>query len=126
MLAAGVRDLIAAGSLGFPRADQALILELGERRGHGSPARAPEPFAALLDHLHQLVPVAGLLGQQTQEREADVAPACAPTSVPARAPAGAAERAALPHPPQRDQVVEVFEPGMTMAALPREEPILRA
>src|SRR2546423_512898 len=87
MLASGVGDLKPSGPLGLHRADQALVLELGERRVNRARAGTPEPFAALLDRLHQLIAVAGLLGDQAQDRQPDVAPAGPPAPAPVRAPA---------------------------------------
>src|SRR6185312_17050392 len=57
------------------RGDQALVLELLQRGVDRAGAGAPGAFAALLDLLHDLVAVAGLLGEQQQCRCADVASA---------------------------------------------------
>src|SRR5579884_457333 len=65
----------ARGQLDRP--DQPLVLELGERRVDRPRARAPPPVAARLDRLHQLVAVARLLGDQHQQRRANVAAALA-------------------------------------------------
>src|SRR5947209_448026 len=109
MFAPGFGDLEPAGSLGLGRVDQALVLELRERRVNRPRAWAPASLAALLDRLHQLVAVPRLLGEQAQQRQADIASAGAAASVAMVAPTGTAERAALPHTPQRDQVLDVLE-----------------
>src|ERR1035437_4983329 len=64
-------------------ADQALVLELLQRRVDRPRARPPHAAAALLHLLHDLVAVARLLGEQQQRRRADVSAA-----VIAPAPAG--------------------------------------
>src|SRR5205814_2789550 len=83
---------------------------------------SPESLAALLDRLHELITVAGLLGQQPQESEANIASPRATASMSVRPPAGTAERSAFPHAPQRDQVIEVVEAGTATAAFALEEP----
>ena len=72
------------------RADQALVLELLQRRIDRAGARAPDAVTALLDLLHDLVAVARLLGEQQQRRRADVAAArlAAATARSARSEAG--------------------------------------
>jgi len=53
--------------------DEALVLQLRQRRVDGAGARAPDALAALLDLLHQRVAVARLLGEEQQDGGADVA-----------------------------------------------------
>jgi hypothetical protein len=57
--------------------DQALVLELLQRRVDRAGARPPDSPAPLADLLDDLVPVHRLLGQQGQRRRADV-PALGP------------------------------------------------
>src|SRR6185312_7951322 len=71
--AAGVGQREQLAPVALLRADQALVLELLERRVHRAGARAPDSLAALLDLLHDLVAVARLLGEQQQRGRADVA-----------------------------------------------------
>src|SRR5437588_6833524 len=104
MLTPGLGDLEPAGAFGFCRANQPLVLELRQRRVDRARAWSPEPLAPLFDRLHQLITIARLLGQQPQKREANVAPACPRPATAVRTPPRAAERAALPHPSQRNQV----------------------
>src|SRR5205814_3847691 len=62
----------AAGAL-LGCLDEALVLQLRERRVDRAGARAPDALAALLDLLHQRVAVARLLGEEQQDGGADVA-----------------------------------------------------
>ena len=74
--AAGVRERELTARADGRGDNQALVLELSQRRVHRPGARAPGASASLLDLLHQLIAVAGLLGEQEQDRG---------THVPARA-----------------------------------------
>src|SRR6185437_786728 len=80
----GQREQLAA-ALAY-RLDQALVLELRERRVHRAGTGPPHPVGALLDLLDDLVTVARLLGQQRHDRRAHVtAPGpAAPAPVSAR------------------------------------------
>ena len=73
VLTAGVgeRDQLAAGVGGD--GDQALVLELADRRVDRAGARGPAAAAALGDGLHQLVAVHRLLGEEQQDGRPDVA-----------------------------------------------------
>ena len=100
-LAAGVGERVVLAPVLLLGADQPLVLELREGRVDRAGARAPEAAAALLDLLHDLVAVAGLLRQQQQRRGADVPPAglAAPASgstVSVAAEGRSAELAARP------------------------------
>src|SRR5258708_4122783 len=77
--------------------DQALVLQLRERRIHRPGARPPEAAAAIGDLLDDLVSVHRLLGEQRQRRGAYIAALC-----PATAPAVAA----CPRPEARRAAVE--------------------
>ena len=63
----------AAASVSGLGADELLVLELLERRVDGARARAPDASAALSELAHDLVAVHGLLGQQRENRGADIA-----------------------------------------------------
>src|SRR5207249_5949798 len=82
------------------RADQLLVLELGEGRVDGAGAGAPYALAALLHLLHDLVAVARLLGQQQQRGRADIPAArlAAWTEGPACGREAAEREAASPRP----------------------------
>ncbi len=96
--AARVGELEQPAAAGVLRADEALVLELRERRVDGAGARAPVAAAAVLDLLHQPVAVARLLGEQDEQRGPDVAApgarAAAPEAGPERPERGAAEAGA--------------------------------
>src|SRR5437764_1982164 len=85
--AAGVGEHEQLAALALLGADQALVLELRERRIHRARARAPDASASLLDLLHDLVAVARLLREQQQRGRANVA-AARLASTPIRAAAG--------------------------------------
>ena len=79
--------------------DQSLVLELGDRRVHGSGAQLPGAAGALGHGLHELVAVHRLLGEQDQQCGADVAATgatgpAAPAAATRSARTGPAERAA--------------------------------
>src|SRR5205807_5734001 len=73
VLASSVRDLVHLCALPLSRDDQLLVFQLCQRRVHRPRARPPAAIASLLDCLHRLVPIARLLGQKQQERDAYVA-----------------------------------------------------
>ena len=60
--------------------DEALVLELVERRVDRAGARRPTATGAVGDRLHELVPVHRLLDEQHQHGGADVAARCAATT----------------------------------------------
>ncbi len=74
------------------RPDQALVRKLGEGRVHRTGTRPPATAGALLDRLHELVAVARLVGEQHEERAADLA-APAPSAATAEAAWAEAEAA---------------------------------
>ena len=90
----GQREDAPAG-LGVGGLDQPFVLELLERRVDRAGARRPVAAAALRDHLDDLVAVHRLLGEERQDRGADVAAAGAPARAEERAAeAGGAVHAA--------------------------------
>ena len=80
---AGLGEREHALALGLLALDQPLVLEQLERRVHRPGARAPCPAAALLELLHDLVAVHGLVGERQQDRRADVAALGARPGTPA-------------------------------------------
>src|SRR5205085_12699897 len=60
-LAARAGDRKDLATIGFFRADQALVLELRERGVHRTGTGAPDALASLLDEPHHVVAVARLL-----------------------------------------------------------------
>src|SRR5262249_32695004 len=78
-------------------ADQALILELGERRVDRARARSPETFRALLDLLHDLVAIERAFREQQQGRRPDIATT---GPWPTREPAGRTEEGSEPSAPE--------------------------
>src|SRR5215203_828857 len=92
--AAVVCQLVLLAALAGCDPHEPLVLELLQRGVDRARARTPDAVGALLDLLHQLVAVAWLLGEQHEQRRADVA---APGARPARwAEAGKSElRAAV-------------------------------
>ena len=82
----GVRQLVdPLARLGRGLADEVLVLELLERRVDGPGARPPDASGSLGELLDDLVAVHGLLGEQREDRGADVAAPCAPAEGVARA-----------------------------------------
>src|SRR4029453_1883371 len=82
---AGLGQVERAAAVALLDADEALVLQLGERRVDAAGAGAPRTACALLDGLHDRVAVARLLGQQEQRGGADVA---APGTAAAGGPGG--------------------------------------
>src|SRR5690606_2356786 len=95
--AALVGEAVGPPPGGLLARDQALVGELLERRVDRAGARLPGAAAALVDLLDDLVAVARLLGEQDEDRRADVAlarlgaapPRAAAPARPRRARAGA-------------------------------------
>ena len=85
----GQREHAPAG-LGGGGLDEPFVLELLQGRVHRAGARRPVAAAALRDHLDDLVAVHRLLGEEGQDRRADVAAAGAPAGAEAgrRSPPG--------------------------------------
>ena len=88
--APGVRQMVETPAVRLLGPDQALVLELLQRRVDRAGARAPQALGALLELLHDLVAVARLLREEQQRRGADVAAARAPAPAAAAGPAAAA------------------------------------
>ena len=87
-------------TVGLLDADESFVLELLERRVDRARTRAPDALAPSLDLLHELVAVARLLGEQGENRGADVTAPC-PAPAATRGATGseaprAAEREAAP------------------------------
>ena len=86
LLAARVRQLVdALAGLGRGLADEFLVLELLQRRVDRARARPPHAAGPLGELLDDLVAVHGLLGEQREDRGADVAASCAAAERIARA-----------------------------------------
>src|SRR5206468_956006 len=68
-----VRQLKGPAPLALLGPNQALVLQLLQRRIDRSRARSPEPTTSLPELLHDLVAVQRLLGEQDQDRRPDVA-----------------------------------------------------
>src|SRR3546814_240107 len=69
----GIGEVQQAASLGVAALDQALVLELLDRRVDRAGARLPRPLAALGDLLDHLISVHRLLGEDGEDRGAYVA-----------------------------------------------------
>jgi hypothetical protein len=67
------RDLIDLLAAGIHRADVALVLQKLKRGVHGAGGRGVAAGHLLLQRLDDLVPVAGLLLQQAEDHELDLA-----------------------------------------------------
>jgi hypothetical protein len=115
-LAAGVGQVELLAALGLVGPDQALVLELLERGVDRARAGAPDALAAALDLLHELVAVARLLGEEREQRGADVAAARARTATAPRATRPAAEA----HRPAPEVPAAVAVPAVMVAAGHRE------
>src|SRR5215510_11650245 len=92
-LGQGVRPPFPGGCL---QHDQALVLQLRERRIHRPGAWPPDSAAAITDLLDDLVPVHWFLGEQRERRGAHIAAPC-PATAPAVSarPRSEAMRAAI-------------------------------
>src|SRR3954470_15291577 len=91
MLAAGVGQLVDGAAVAGLAAHEPFVGEQLERRIDRAGARPPRAAASLLELLHDLVAVARQLGEQQEDRRANVSPAHAPAR-PAAASSGTAER----------------------------------
>src|SRR4051812_366041 len=110
--AALLGQLVDAAPVLLGRADQALVLELLERRVDGAGARLPQAVRAALDLLDELVAVLRLLVQQHEHGGADVAAAGA---------SAAAAAAAAPVTGTEEQRLELTRVAAERAAGPAHE-----
>ena len=111
----GQRERLAPVVLGGT--DEALVLQLRQRGVDRAGARAPDAAAALLELLHQAVAVAGLLGEQQEDRGADVTAPRTPAATAAamvRA-AGPTARTAEPRTPAEAEPGTAARPAASAA-----------